>query len=293
MEQEALHVEEMSSGQAAVEFATAIMPDIIILDVQMPGMDGFTTCQHLRRLPRGEFVPILIMTGLDDVQSITKAYESGATDFIVKPCHGLILSQRVRYMLRASQTLNALRDSESRLTQAQRIAQLGGWEWNLVYDRMEISDAACRILGISSALGIAQSQSSYLDCVYEEDRKLVVRAMRVAAVDGTGFDLDHRIRDSDKGERIVRLQGEVLSDDNGRAQRMLGTVQDVTDQRATEATIYFLANYDSLTHLPNRSLFLHRVTQAVARGMGTTTVWCRTRAEPRSLSPYQRTLWRS
>lgn len=156
LEQEDLRVDEASSGEAAIDFATATIPDIIILDVQMPGMEGFPTCQRLRQLPQGEFVPILIMTGLDDVDSIAKAYEMGATDFIVKPCHGLILSQRVRYMLRASQTLNALRESESRLTRAQRIAQLGGWEWNLVYDRMEISAAACRILGIGSTQGIDQ-----------------------------------------------------------------------------------------------------------------------------------------
>jgi DNA-binding response OmpR family regulator len=128
LEQEDLRVEEAESGQAAIEFATTTMPDIVILDLQMPGMDGFAVCQRIRQLPSGEFVPILIMTGSDDVDSIAQAYQMGATDFIVKPCHGLILSQRVRYMLRASHNLSALRSSESRLAQAQRIAQLGGWE---------------------------------------------------------------------------------------------------------------------------------------------------------------------
>ena len=126
LEQEDLRVEEATSGQAAIDVAASTMPDIIILDLQMPGMDGYATCRQLRALPGGEFVPILIMTGLDDVDSIAKAYDVGATDFIVKPCHGLILSQRVRYMLRASHNLAALRSSQSRLAQAQRIAQLGG-----------------------------------------------------------------------------------------------------------------------------------------------------------------------
>ncbi len=53
---------------------------------------------------------------------------------------------------------------------------------------------------------------------------------------------------------------------------MLGTVQDVTDKRATDAKIYFLANYDSLTHLPNRNLFLHRTAQAISYGMGTNVI---------------------
>ncbi|MEQ1844809.1 MAG: EAL domain-containing protein, partial [Nitrospira sp.] len=267
LEQEDLRVEEASSGQAAIDVAAVTMPDIIILDLQMPGMDGFVACQQLRQLPGAEFVPILIMTGLDDIDSIARAYDVGATDFIVKPCHGLILSQRVRYMLRASATLNALRSSESRLAQAQRIAQLGGWEWDLVKDRMHVSDAACRILGIAPAL-CDHSQASYLARVHEADRALVAEAMREAVADGTEFDLDHRLVQNDGTERIVHVFGETIMDDTGRAECMVGTVQDVTDMRATEAKIYFLANYDSVTHLPNRSLFLHRVAQAMTCGAG-------------------------
>ena len=88
LEQVDLRVEEASSGQAAMDFTASTRPDIIVLDLQMSGMDGFTVCQQIRKLPGGEFIPILIMTGLDDVDSIAKAYEMGAIDFIVKPCHG-------------------------------------------------------------------------------------------------------------------------------------------------------------------------------------------------------------
>ena len=258
LEEDGLRLEEVASGQAAVDFAATCMPDIVILDIQMPGMDGFTTCQRLRQLPGGDVVPILIMTGLDDVESIAKAYDMGATDFIVKPCHGLILNQRVRYMLRASQTLNALRNSMSRLVQAQRVAQLGGWEWDFVQDRLEVSDAVCHILEIPPT-SFNHTQVGYLSCVHEDDRNLVAEAMREAVADGTGFALDHRVMHTNGTERIVHFQGEFITDDIGRPQRMLGTVQDVTDKRAAEAKIYFLANYDGLTHLPNRNLFLHRM----------------------------------
>jgi len=271
LEQEDLRVEEASSGQAAIDFAAVTMPDIIILDVQMPAMDGFVACQQLRQLPHGEFVPILIMTGLDDIDSIAQAYEVGATDFVVKPCPGLILSQRVRYMLRASEMLNVLRSSESRLAQAQKIAQLGGWEWDLVKNRMYISDAACRILGISPTV-CDHSQAAYLARVHGADRALVAEAMREAVADGTEFDLDHRIVQNDGTERIVHVLGETIMDDTGQVECMVGTVQDVTDMRATEAKIYFLANYDSVTHLPNRSLFLHRMAQALICGAGSPVI---------------------
>ncbi len=262
LEQDELRVEEAMSGEAAVEFVSSTMPDIIILDLQMPGMDGFAVCEQIRRLPDGTFVPILIMTGLDDVDSIAQAYERGATDFIVKPCHGLMLSQRVRYMLRASQTMRTLRTRESQLAQAQRIARLGGWEWDQAGDRMNLSEAACRILGILPDT-IDCSLSTYLACVHDEDRSFVTESLRRTRADGTGVDMEHRLLPRDGVAPMVHLLGEVTTDCRTHARRLIGTVQDVTEARAADEMIYFMANYDGLTQLPNRNLFLHRVGHIV------------------------------
>lgn len=91
----------------------------------MPGMDGFTVCTELRKVPEGLHTPVLIMTGLEDYQSITQAYDVGATDFIVKPINGLVLGHRVRYMLRASQAMRDLRDSQDKLARARDAALEG------------------------------------------------------------------------------------------------------------------------------------------------------------------------
>lgn len=262
LEQFDLRVEEAENGRSGVESAQRLQPDIVILDLQMPEMDGFAACAALRRLPGGERLPILIMTGLDDVEAIARAYDVGATDFIAKPCNGLVLGQRVRYMLRASDTLEALGRSESRLVQAQRIAHLGGWEWDLVTDRFEVSGETSGILGVTER-GFAGTRRDFLACVHPEDKERVASAIDDAVSDRARFDLDHRIVRPDGSERVVHAQGEVLCDQQGTAVRLVGTVQDVTDQRQAETKIYFLANYDSLTHLPNRQLFHHRVAEAL------------------------------
>ena len=274
LEQEELRIEDVSSGEAAIQLASCVMPDLIVLDLQMPGMDGYAACHAIRQLPQGEFVPILIMTGLDDVDSISKAYDAGATDFIIKPCHGLILTQRVRYMLRTSQSLQLLRHNEARLAQAQRIAQLGGWEWDLSLEQIELSDAACQILGVAPST-FDRTLDAYLICVHEDDRAAVRQAMRQAFLEGTSIALDHRTSRTDVSGHIVHLQGEAMINESGQTHRILGTLQDITDKRATESTLYFLANYDGQTHLPNRKLLLHRVVQAmpgVVGGNGTSAL---------------------
>ena len=106
---------EAGDGDEAIELYHAQRPQLLIADVVMPRMDGFAMCRALRAHKDGAYVPILMATGLDDVPSITKAYEAGATDFISKPINWVILGHRVRYMLRASHTFQELRQNKERL----------------------------------------------------------------------------------------------------------------------------------------------------------------------------------
>ena len=112
-----------ADGESAVKLCVENPPDLVIADVLMPGMDGFQLCEELRRRPETEHVPILVATGLDDVSSIVKAFDVGATDFINKPLKWVILNYRVQYMLRTSRVANALRDNEVRLVVARDEAE--------------------------------------------------------------------------------------------------------------------------------------------------------------------------
>ena len=76
-------------------------PDIVVLDAMMPGLDGFATCQALRALAGFEHMPVLMLTGLDDEASINRAYQVGATDFLVKSTQWSLLAGRLRNLLRS------------------------------------------------------------------------------------------------------------------------------------------------------------------------------------------------
>jgi CheY-like chemotaxis protein len=90
------------------------MPDIALLDVEMADGDGYDACRNIRGLPGGADLPIVMVTGLDDTSSIDRAYEAGATDFVVKPINWPLLAHRIRYVLRGAGTLDALRFSEQK-----------------------------------------------------------------------------------------------------------------------------------------------------------------------------------
>jgi diguanylate cyclase (GGDEF)-like protein len=111
LEQAGLEVEEAENGVQALSLFERSQPDIVLLDVMMPRMDGFETCSEIRSRPGGGQVPVLMVTGLDDLDSIHRAYNAGATDFIAKPIKWPTLSYHVRYMLRAARALLELSNS--------------------------------------------------------------------------------------------------------------------------------------------------------------------------------------
>ncbi|MDH3689655.1 MAG: EAL domain-containing protein [Gammaproteobacteria bacterium] len=105
LEQAGFDVDEAENGRIALAKFGEQYPDIVLLDIVMPDMDGYATCAAFRELPFGTHVPIIMLTGLDDEESIKRAYEAGATDFITKPVNYLILTHRMNYVLRTSRYL--------------------------------------------------------------------------------------------------------------------------------------------------------------------------------------------
>jgi diguanylate cyclase (GGDEF)-like protein/PAS domain S-box-containing protein len=251
-------VEAITGGEAVQAFGEH-HPDLVVLDVIMPGMDGFEACALLRARPDGEVVPIVIMTGYAEEDSIDRAYEAGATEFVSKASGWTLVSHRVRYLLRTARVLADLRRSEARLALAQRTARLGYWERHLPTDQLEWSPEMHGIVGTDPDTFVP-TPASYLDVIHPQDRPSLQRALDDAIRRRVPYGVEVRIQQKNGRVRLVREQGEPVLSDSGEPIGMIGTAQDIS-----------MLFYDATTHLPNDKLFQDRLALAIAQGHRTGT----------------------
>jgi len=106
-----------SSGAEAIQKAEKESPDIILLDVMMPGMDGFETCQRLKSSPATAHIPVVMVTALTDATDRVRGLESGADDFLSKPVNDIALMARVRSLVRLKMTVDEWRIRENTANQ--------------------------------------------------------------------------------------------------------------------------------------------------------------------------------
>jgi two-component system cell cycle response regulator len=102
-----------SDGASALELADAETPDIILLDVMMPGMDGFEACERLKANPKTRHIPVVMVTALSDVNDRVRGLKAGADDFLSKPVNDVALFARVRSLARLKMMMDELRDRQA------------------------------------------------------------------------------------------------------------------------------------------------------------------------------------
>ena len=260
---------EVSSGKAALDALDTVEPDLVVLDALMPGMDGFETCQALRRLPNYAQMPVLMLTGLDDDASITRAYRAGATDFFVKSTQWSLLAGRLRYLLRSSRTRIELERSKFKLARAQDLARMGSFDWRRGegLGQLWLSVEALRVFGKNP--DERMELRALLRMVGSAQRRGLIRMLNEVVAHNAVLATDFSVTLFDGRARVIHVEAEAEFE-HGHGVGYTGVFQDVTDRRVAEDRIRHLANFDALTGLPNRRQLIWRTERALdhARRLG-------------------------
>lgn len=258
LEQSGFHVLEANDGGPAIEIFETNHIDIILLDVMMLELDGFETCRRIRALQKGQHTPVLMMTGLEDVESIDYAYRVGATDFVTKPINHAVLPHRIQYMHRATATAAALLDNEHRLETAQRMANLGHWEWRDDTKRLICSSETERLLDVENNCEMALRDLLHRLNSIDKDR--IITAFESEDFKEKSFEDTFQVI---TGKTVCFLHQEAEFFSAGHVRGMRATIQDVTKLRTAEQKAHRSTYYDKVTGLPNRLLLNKELESAL------------------------------
>ncbi len=253
MEQEGYQVIEASDGEEALATYTRLHPDIVLLDALMPVMDGFTCCTQLQKLSRSDDrlngdrypsleqpPPVLMITALEDPESVNQAFEAGAIDYITKPINWAVLRQRVRRILQASRAVEELQQqtervrlSEERLRLALEAAHMGTWDWDILSGKVTHSATTEAIYGLAPG-SFDSTYESFLKSLHPEDRELVTQATRSTLEEGADYNIEFRVIWPDSTVHWVVSKGQVYYDNTGKPVRMTGINIDMTERKRAE-----------------------------------------------------------
>ena len=224
-----------ASGQEGLQLIRDQLPDLVLLDIIMPGEDGFSVCREIRRSWSPVQLPVVMVTALEDLASIQTAYQAGATDYLTKPLHLKHLPYRIRHILRANHAFRALLDTGERY---QRITEaitdyiyhvrLAGGQAQTVHGH-----GCLKVTGYPPE-AFGQDPFLWLRMVVDEDRPAVLEQVRRILAGEDPPPIEHRIHHKDGGERWVRNTFVPHLDRQGTMTAYDGLVQDITEPKRAE-----------------------------------------------------------
>ncbi|CAD6872906.1 EAL domain-containing response regulator [Methylomonas fluvii] len=262
--QDDYQIQIATSGGKGLELALDEPPDLILLDIMMPDMDGYETCRRIKASPLLKDIPIVFVTALNEIQAEALGFSLGAADYLTKPISIEIARLRIRNLLEREQFRQELqrREAEQRLA-ASVFAH--------THDSVVISDNENRIIDVNAAFSritgyaredVLGKNPSILKSGRQSAEFYKAMWQALNAHDHWSGELWNRNK---KGEVFAALTSiSVVRDDDGKIHHYIGLSADITPLKNHEYDLERIAHFDPLTGIPNRVLLADRLAQALA-----------------------------
>jgi diguanylate cyclase (GGDEF)-like protein/PAS domain S-box-containing protein len=233
LKKEGYRIAVASEGRKALEEFQRNQPDLVLMDAAMPIMDGFKACIELKKLKSGADVPVIIITSLDDEQSVDKAFESGAVEYVTKPVHWAVLRHRVEVILRARHAKTALRQSEANFRGIFEQSAMGIALVNIDGQLIHCNLATQKILGFDEAALRKKLFNKFflpIDTVIEKEFfEQLLNGSR------SHYQMEKYVFQQQTDMLWVRLTTSLVNDTQGRPQYLIQMIEDITERKQAEA----------------------------------------------------------
>jgi len=270
-----------TSGAMGIRLALQQPPDLILLDIMMPGMDGFETCSRLKAEPLLKDIPVIFVTAMHELDSEIKGLELGAADYITKPIQVETARQRIRNLLEREHLRRQVMLQRDQLQAdvaerraAQEKLQLAAGVFASAREGIaitalngciiDINDAFTRITGYSREDALGRTPA--LLSSGHQTQEFYHLMWEQLNVKGHWYgEIWNRRKNGEVYAEMLTIT--TVCDAQGEAQNYVALFSDITAQKEHQKELDHIAHYDVLTGLPNRVLLADRLRQGMANGL--------------------------
>ena len=263
-----------TSGERALLQIPRSQPDLILLDIMMPGIDGFSTCQRIKEDLGLTEIPIIFMTAIADEDNKVRGLELGAVDYITKPFQEREVLARIATHLHLKKTEHLLRRSEERLESI--LNSLEEVVWSMTYDPLNfiyLNPALEEVFG-RSMKDFMENPELWFEMIYPDDQNLVQEAFAGLSKDDA-MELEYRIINQKGLVRWLRVRAQCREDITLQVHhagtvrqatplRIDGIMHDISDRKQFETRLIHDAHHDDLTGLLNRKFFITQINDKLS-----------------------------
>lgn len=249
LEEEGYNVIEAENGKQALELFLDQKPDIILMDYLMPDLNGINACDQLQKLPGGSNTPVIIITSIEDENSINLAFEAGATDYISKPINWAVLRKRISRLLYTRYTEKNLNKEEA-------------------FASSIIDNAAEGIITIDNNGSIKYTNNAVEKMFQYNSRELIGKNINMLISEfnytySRLVNINIELSGYRKDKSVLPLELTISKFGVGEEKFYTLILRDITERKNYEEIIRHHAFYDYLTELPNRFLLKERVEREI------------------------------
>lgn len=275
-----------SNGEGALAMASSKAPELILLDVNMPGIDGFETCRRLKNMEGLREVPVIFLTARTETEDLVRGFEAGGVDYVTKPFNAIELLARVRNHLELRAARRAVQEYAAQLEHEIRSRRHAEGELRKLSSVVEQTDDIIFITDVNGAIEyvnpafVQVTGYSALEVMGQSPAILNSDRHKASFFDEMwrtirgGEIFRDVVANQGKDGRLIYVQKTItpIRDPDGAVVSFASIDKDVTESRCAQERIEFMALHDNLTGLANRvklkDRLRHAITSAERRGGG-------------------------
>lgn len=263
-------VDTAEDGQQAINYFMDHHPDLILMDADMPVLDGVAACARIRQLPDAKYLPIIIVTSFVEREWVDRAYAAGATDYVTKPVNWDVLRNRIHYILQAKHAEEALFDEKEKAQVT--LASIGdGVITTDAQGHVEYMNAvACRLTGWRNEEAEGLPLSRVFSVLDENSQRPIAFPINRCLEEGKVVELSGNtvlVRRDDHQRFAIEDSAAPIRDRNGYIIGVVLVFHDVTENRKMTQELSYQAKHDALTGLYNLHEFKARLDSLLENQM--------------------------